>query len=141
MTAVLLPLHVAFGGIWLGCILTEGLFERALLGRGLEQELILVGLHERVDLVVEIPAMVGVLSTGALMFLSAQMGPALIAMVAVGAVALCTNAYCVWIVYERGAAAEEGRWDAFTRLDRLQHRYGAVVLAAVVIALLIGVAV
>jgi hypothetical protein len=140
MTAVLLPLHIAFGGIWLGCVLTEALFERALLGQGHEQELILVGLHERVDLFVEIPAMVGVAITGALMVLSAGVGSLPIAMVAVGVVAFCTNAYCVWLVFRRAAAARADHWDEFARLDHLQHRYGAVVLATVVLALVIGVA-
>jgi hypothetical protein len=29
MTKVLLPLHLALVGLWLGCVLTEALFERA----------------------------------------------------------------------------------------------------------------
>ena len=29
MTNVLLPLHLALVGLWLGCVLTEALFERA----------------------------------------------------------------------------------------------------------------
>jgi hypothetical protein len=139
MTAFLLPLHIAFGGIWLGCVLTETLFERALLGKGHEQELIFVELHERVDLFVEIPAMVGVAITGALMILSAGVGSLPIAVVAVG-VALCANAYCVWLVFRRAAAARADRWDEFARLDHLQHTYGAAVLVAVVLALVIGVA-
>ena len=41
MTNVLLPLHLALVGLWLGCVLTEALFERALLGKGRDKELIL----------------------------------------------------------------------------------------------------
>lgn len=43
MKNTVLLIHVVFIGIWLGCVLTEALFER--LGQGPEQERILVGLH------------------------------------------------------------------------------------------------
>jgi len=56
MTNVLLPLHLALVGLWLGCVLTEALFERALLGKGRDKELILSALHKSVDVFIEIPA-------------------------------------------------------------------------------------
>jgi hypothetical protein len=56
MDSLLLPLHLLFVGLWLGSVLTEALFERALLGQGRPAELILTRLHIRVDLAIEIPA-------------------------------------------------------------------------------------
>lgn len=139
MNSVLLPMHLAFAGIWLGCVLTEALFERALLGKGREQELILVALHKRVDLIVEIPAFVVVCITGAFMFFTADTSSLLIVKMAFGLLAIAVNIYCIWLVFRRATAASAGHWDEFTRLDHLQHKFGAVVLFAIVIALVIGI--
>jgi hypothetical protein len=137
-TGILLPLHLACVGIWLGCVLTEALFERALLGQGRAQELILVTLHKRVDLVVEIPAFVAVLLTGSLMLAAAPASALLSAKIGLGLLAIAANIYCVWLVFRRAQAAESGQWTEFARLDHLQHKFGAVVLLAIVAALILG---
>ena len=49
MKSVLLTCHLLSVGLWLGCVLTEALFERALLGQGPQAELTLAKLHWRVD--------------------------------------------------------------------------------------------
>ncbi|MFV5213058.1 hypothetical protein ACLIIZ_04945 [Azonexus caeni] len=139
MKSVLLPLHLAFVGIWLGCVITEALFERALLGKGRAQELILVALHKRVDLVVEIPAFIVVLVTGAAMLSSVNPNPLLTTKIAFGLLAIATNIYCVWLVFRRAQAAQSDQQAEFTRLDHLQHKFGAVVLLAIVTALAIGI--
>lgn len=139
MKSVLLPLHLAFVGIWLGCVITEALFERALLGKGRAQELILVALHKRVDLVVEIPAFIVVLVTGAAMLSSVNPTPLLATKIAFGLLAIATNIYCVWLVFRRAQAAQSDQQAEFTRLDHLQHKFGAVVLLAIVTALAIGI--
>lgn len=139
MKSYLLPIHLAFVGIWLGCVLTEALFERALLGQGRAQELILVRLHKRVDLIVEIPAFLAVLITGAIMLATTSPGPMLHAKIGFGLIAIAANAYCVWLVFRRAQAAALGDWEGFSRLDHLQHKFGAVVLVAILIALGIGI--
>lgn len=139
MKSVLLPLHLAFVGIWLGCVITEALFERALLGKGRAQELILVVLHKRVDIIVEIPAFVAVLVTGATLLSSANPSPLLSTKIAFGLLAISTNIYCVWLVFLRAQAAQSGQQPEFARLDHLQHKFGAIVLFAIVLALAIGV--
>jgi hypothetical protein len=139
MTTMLLPLHIVAVGVWLGCVLTEALFERALLGKGREQELLLAGLHWRVDLIVEIPAFVVALLTGALMLQSATPSALLHAKIGFGLLAAAANVYCVWLVFRRLAHARAGRWAAFDRVDHLQHKFGAVVLVGIVVALSIGV--
>lgn len=135
MESYLLPVRLTFAGIWLGCILTEVLFERALLGMGREQELVLVDLHKRVDKFVEIPAFVAVLATGILPFTSAAGGIMLMAKAGFGLLAVVANLYCVWLVFHRADAAHAGEWQNFARLDHLQHKSGAVVLLAVVATL------
>lgn len=139
MKSVLLPLHLAFVGIWLGCVVTEAIFERALLGKGRAQELILVALHKRVDLMVEIPAFIAVLLTGGAMLSSVNPSPLLTTKIAFGLVAIAANIYCVWLVFRRAQAAQSDQQSEFTRLDHLQHKFGAVVLLALVAALAIGI--
>jgi uncharacterized membrane protein len=139
MKSVLLLLHLAFVGVWLGCVLTEALFERALLGRGREQELLLAHLHKRVDLVVEIPAFIAVLVTGGLMLQGASPSVGLQVKVAFGLLAIAANAYCVLLVFKRQAHASAGQWESFAQVDHLQHKVGAVVLIAILAALGIGV--
>jgi uncharacterized membrane protein len=137
----LLPLHLVSAGLWLGCVLTEVLFERALLGQGREQERILARLHRRVDLWVELPALLTVLLTGTLMALRMPAaGWLLQAKIALGLLAVATNVYCIRLVLRRDRQAATGDWPAFTATDRLQHRAGAVVLLGLVGALALGLA-
>ncbi len=138
MYSMLLPIHLAFAGIWLGCVLTETLFERALLGKGREQELILVDLHKRVDLIVEIPAFLVVLVTGIMMLPDAGKNGLLLLKIIFGIIAIVTNIYCVLLVFRRAHAAHSGQWETFTHLDHRQHIYGAVVLLAIIASLALG---
>ena len=131
-------IHLAFAGVWLGCVLTETLFERALLGQGRDKERILADLHKRVDLMIEAPAFVIVLITGTLMLKGAAMTPLLLAKVGFGILAVVTNIYCVWLVLRRATVARQGQWEEFERIDHQQHRFGAVVLVSLLIALILG---
>lgn len=138
MPSFLLPLHLVCVGVWLGCVLTEALFERALLGQGRAFELVLVALHKKVDLFIEVPAFVGVLVTGALMLHGAPPSNLLHAKAGLGILAIAANAYCVWLVFRRGAAAQAGDWETFARIDHAQHKWGAVVLICILAALGLG---
>lgn len=134
----LLPLHLLAVGLWLGCVLTEVAFERALLGKGRAQEALLADLHRRVDVVIEVPAFMLVLGTGILMWPNTPGGALLYAKIGFGVLAIAANVYCVWLVLRRAKAAHDGRWDDFARIDRQQHRYGAVVLVAMLVAIVLG---
>jgi len=139
MHSVLLLIHLIFAGLWLGCIVTEALFERALLGKGRDHELLLVDLHKRVDQFVEIPAFLIVLITGILMLPEVSWNVALLFKLGFGSAAVAANIYCAWLVFQRAAAAHAGRWDEFERLDHLQHKFGAIVLFSLLFALAMGV--
>ncbi len=138
MNNLVLLLHIVFIGVWLGCVVTEALFERALLGQGRTQELILVGLHKRVDIFIEIPAFLVVLVTGGLMWANAAPSPALHAKIAFGLLAILANVVCVRLVFRRAKAATAGDWEQFALLDHLQHKFGAVVLIGILGALGLG---
>lgn len=136
--SMLLILHILFIGIWLGCVLTEALFERALLGQGRAQELLLADLHKRVDVWIEIPAFIAVVVTGGMLLLQAAPSAWLHIKIALGLLAVVTNGMCVGLVFARAKAAHAGNWERFDRLDHVQHKLGAVVLLALLGALGVG---
>lgn len=140
MRPLLLPLHLVFASVWLGCILTEALFERALLAEGPVAHLALARLHVRVDNLVELPAILVVLVTGLAMFVQSwPRTPSFYVMASSGVAAIGLNLYCVWLVYQRRSAATNGAWSEFARLDHDQHKAGAAVLVLVLVALIAGV--
>lgn len=137
----LLALHLLFAGLWLGCVLTEALFERAILASGPLNAGLLAQLHKRVDLFVEIPAFAGVLVTGAWMAVSRDSWPALLQVkIAAGLLAVAANVWCVVLVLRREAATRRGNHAAFVRIDHRQHQVGAIVLVAMLTALVLGLA-
>lgn len=136
--ALLLPaVHLAAAGLWLGCVCTEVVFERALASDPLR----LAQLHRRVDAAVELPACLVVLLTGLAMLTLRGRAPWdawLAAKIALGAVALAANAMCARLVWRRATCAQAGDTQGFATADRRQHRWGAVVLAGLVAALALG---
>ncbi|MCW5658462.1 MAG: hypothetical protein KIT60_12220 [Burkholderiaceae bacterium] len=139
MRQLLLSLHVIFAALWVGCILTEALFERALLAQDRAAHLVLANLHVKVDNLVEVPAIVIVLLTGAFMALQGvPRSLSYYSMLSAGAAAAVLNFICVWLVYKRRFAAVSANWQRFAQLDRLQHKAGAGVLALVVAAFVAG---
>jgi hypothetical protein len=138
MSSVLLPVHLTSVGLWLGCVLTEALFERALLGHGRDKELILARLHKQVDLFVEIPAIVLVLLTGVALLTTAPAHSLLHVKIGFALLAIVANAYCVHLVFRREQFASSGQWDEFDAADNAQHKFGAIVLLGILMALTLG---
>lgn len=139
MKSLLIAAHASFATLWLGCILTEALFERALLLEGHDGRLTLAHLHVRVDKIIEIPAICGVFFTGLIMFLQgSHSSPAFHTMLGAGLIAIAANLYCVMLVFQRRDAAVLADWPRFDALDHRQHKVGAVVLVGVLVALVSG---
>lgn len=140
MRSLLLALHLVFAAVWLGCILTEALFERALLAGDQAAHLALARFHVRVDNLIEVPAILAVLASGLALF--SQSWPrtsSFYVMASAGVAAIGLNVFCVWLVYRRRSAASSGAWAEFARLDHIQHKAGAGVLLLVLVALVAGV--
>jgi putative copper export protein len=135
--SLMLLLHLVFAGAWLGCILVEALFEHGS-GGGSDMRLFISKLHWRVDLLIEIPAFAGVLLTGGFLIAEASMTPLLWTKTAFGMIAILFNIACVWLVRVRLGHALSGDAESWQRADDWQHKLGAVVLAALLIALVIG---
>ena len=89
-------IHLTFAALWIGCVLTEALFERALLAGDRASHLLLARLHARVDLLVEIPAFTGVLLTGIILSTQTHSGSiAIKIMMLCGLCAIITNVHTV----------------------------------------------
>ena len=133
-------IHLTCAALWIGCILTEALFERAILAGDRASHLRLAQLHVRVDTLIEIPAFTGVLLTGIMLSFQMHSGStALMTMMLCGLGAIITNLYCVWLVFQRRRAAVSADWARFDRLDHLQHKFGALVLLLALVALVTGI--
>jgi len=139
MATSILFFHVGFACVWLGCVVTEGLFERALLAGDRSAHLVLADLHVRVDKFIEIPARLIVFFAGVwLWFHAASNGVAFYSMLTAGFIAIVANVYCVLLVFKRQGAAHAGDWDEFDRLNHLQHKIGAILLVGILVALVAG---
>ena len=136
--ATLTTLHALMAGGWIACVLTEALFERALLGKGREQELILARLHWKVDKLVEGPLLVGMVLSGGAILHHWPVDNLLATKLAFAGVAIAANIWCIWLVWLRLGHAENDRWEDFARVDHSQHKWGALVLLGLVGAAAIG---
>jgi hypothetical protein len=136
---MILLLHILFAGIWLGCVLTEIFFERALLGKGRDYEVILANLHKMVDLFIELPVLMIVAITGVLQLKYSILGLWQHLMIGAGAIAIIANVYCVYLVLTRAKAANNSDWLEFEKLDHFQHKAGAIVLCGIIIAIICGI--
>ncbi len=135
--SLILVLHLTFAGAWLGCILVEAAFEHGS-GGGSDMRLFISKLHWSVDRLIEIPAFAGVLLTGGFLFMQAAMTPLLWTKAGFGMIAILFNIACVWLVRVRLGHALSGDAQAWERADYWQHKLGAVVLVAMLVALGIG---
>ncbi|QTD44487.1 hypothetical protein [Ottowia testudinis] len=140
MRALIAHFHVISASVWLGCVVTEAMFERALLGRGPEFERTLAALHWRVDLGIELPALLlTVLSGGWLFFLAPHWSAVWWFKFGAGTLAVAANLACIGLVRLRQTKADAGDWAGFARVDAAQHRWGAVVALGLLAALGLGV--
>ncbi len=137
---MLLTLHLLFVGAWLGTVLVEALFERALLGQGPDKELILARLHWKVDKLIELPLLIAVAVSGAKLLRGVPLDGLLRAKLACAALAIFANLYCIWLVRLRLRVAEAGAWDLFAIIDKRQHQIGALVLIGLLAAVGFGLA-
>lgn len=130
-------LHLFCLAAWTGCILVEALYEHSIDTSPAMRRFV-SELHWRTDKFIEIPTFAGVLLTGGAMIHNSAMTPLLWIKVAFGLTAILFNALCVGLVVKRLACARAGDFDTWQRLDHWQHKLGAVVLLALLVALGIG---
>lgn len=132
--------HLLAAGTWLGCVLVEIAFERALAVRG--QWTLLARLHDSVDRWIELPALAVVVVTGWWLlragFAEIDLSGWLQAKIAFGLLAVLANLYCALLVSRRHRLAESNDLDAVKHIDQLQHKVGVLVLVGLLGAIACG---
>lgn len=134
---IILFIHIICVATWLGCILTEAIYEHSA-GDSPDRRHFISVLHWNTDKYIEIPAFLGVLLTGGAMIHQAEMTPLLWIKIAFGLIAILFNALCVGLVVRRLGHARNGNVAGWEAIDRKQHKLGGVVLIALLVALGIG---
>ncbi|MBN3758347.1 hypothetical protein G3N95_35930 [Paraburkholderia sp. Tr-20389] len=137
MKSLVLAAHIVCASAWLGCVLTEAVFEHSIGPEWVNRRFV-ARLHWLTDCWVEVPLIAGVLITGFVLSATSQFTPALAVKIAFGLSAIVLNAVCVVLVKRRLAHADAGEAEGYERVDRWQHRIGAGVLAGIVGALATG---
>lgn len=135
--STLLFLHIVCVSLWAGCILVEAIYEHSIDDSDL-MRVFLSKLHWNTDKYVEIPAFLGVLATGAVMLAHVEITALLLIKVVFGLIAIVFNAVCVGLVIKRLGYAKSGDFVRWQAVDHKQHKFGGVVLIALLIALGIG---
>lgn len=121
--------HALLVGAWIGTLLIEALFERALLGQGRDNELLLARLGWKFAKLAELPLLIAVVASGVKLLQGVPLDGLLRAKLACALLAVFANLYCIWLVKLRLRMAEAGAWDLFAMIDRRQHVVGGIVLA------------
>jgi len=132
----LLLTHLIGVGIWMGCVAVEALLE-ARRGSSDQQHLDMAALHLKIDLLVEVPALVLVVYTGSAMLAGTPLTLLLVAKLVCAFLAVLFNAVCVWIVIKRSLAAKTGIEAVQAESERLD-KLGPLLLPAWLGALAIG---
>lgn len=135
--AVFIFVHFLAVGLWLGCVAVEIVAERVSRSLPPESNFIAM-LHWRIDQFVEIPALLVVLITGAMMLPTASNAGIVSAKIGFGVVAVGLNFVCSFLVYRRYRCQLAGDMPGYHRADVWHERIGICVVLSMLTALSLG---
>ena len=105
---VLAMLHLIMLSMWGGVVATEAVIE-VLPFRRRELHSATIRFHFWIDLLVELPLVLGVIATGvALFFLTDPLTPLHLVKIGLGGAAVAVNLFCIVVVVKRGRRLERG---------------------------------
>ncbi len=129
--------HLVALGLWGGVVLAEGVLE--VHGqRGEAEGAFAARVHHWIDLVCEIPLLLAVLATGAILAWRAPMTTTHLVKIACGLFAVGVNVWCVGVVVRRRRAADAGDAAEVTRGTRLVFLAIKLGVPAAAVALYLG---
>ncbi|MDY7026128.1 MAG: hypothetical protein SVC26_07300 [Pseudomonadota bacterium] len=98
-------------------------------------------MHRQVDLIIELPAFTGVVTTGACLALAeyTQFSWLMWLKVSLGISAIVLNMYCVWQVLRREHFSQHAHWSSFDLANQRQRMAGIMVIALVLLTLLLAI--
>jgi hypothetical protein len=139
MSQLLRSAHFAFAGIWLGCIVTELIVERAFRSSGDDFRVQASQLNWSVSALVEVPAFVGLLVTGAyILAMPHGVGLAFQVMLTAGLLTIFLGVFKVWLIFKRRSAALRSKWSVHEKLGHFQGMLSFLVLLGVLASIIAG---
>jgi len=101
MFDILAMIHLMVLSLWGGVVATEAVVELYPFRRG-ELHTAAIVLHYWIDLLVELPLVLAVITTGsALLYLAETITPLHLVKVGFGGAAVAVNLFCIWVVLRR----------------------------------------
>lgn len=139
MSHGILTLHLTALTFWLGVVGAEFVIERSR-SASRPHGFAVAANHFWIDVLLEIPAVLVVLATGALLLRDAPMTGLLAVKVAAGLIALLSNLACFWPVTRRHRAAARQELAAVIRHSKAIDRISMVAIPAALLAWGLGLA-
>ncbi|MEZ5503620.1 MAG: hypothetical protein R3E50_13525 [Halioglobus sp.] len=135
--SALLFIHLVAIGIWAGCVATETVLELA-------QEKIppdksyLASLHAKIDIAIEIPAILATLITGSLLLKQAHWDGLLIMKVVLGISAVVLNMFAAYLVHKRYRCLQTADLIGYAKYNLLHGRIGIGCILTISGAIVLG---
>lgn len=134
---ILLFIHLIAIGIWAGCVATEVVIEIAQENLP-PSESYLAPLHAKIDLAVEIPAIIVTLLSGGALLIQASWDALLITKVALGLSAVALNTSAAYTVHRRNKCLQTGDALGYARFNLLHKRMGIGCVLSITGAIILG---
>lgn len=134
---MLLAFHVVAIGIWIGCILTEGVME-ASRDNSLAHHKAIANIHTKIDKFIEGPALVAVLITGVILFGQGDQPQMIKIKAAIGLLAIALNAVCIYLIRKRDRLFVAGDDEQAIKAGKLQDAVGGLMILCIITAIVLG---
>jgi putative copper export protein len=136
MTALLF-IHLIAIGIWAGCVATETVLELAQ-DKIPPDKSYLAPLHARIDIAIEIPAILVTLITGSLLLKHAYWDGLLVAKVVLGISAVALNTIAAYLVHKRYRCLQAADQIGYAKYNLLHGRIGIGCILTISGAIFLG---
>ena len=134
---MILTLHIMAIGIWVGCILTEGVME-ASREKDLQHHKSISSMHTKIDLFVEGPALIVLFVTGLIMFTQGDQPNIIRVKAIIGMVAIALNCVCFYLIAKRDRLFAAGDDEQAIKMAKVQDAVGGLMILCIIAALTIG---
>lgn len=135
--SALLFVHLIAIGIWAGCVATETVLELAQEKIPPDQSY-LAPLHAKIDIAIEIPAILATLITGSLLLKHAHWDGLLIMKVVLGISAVVLNAIAAFLVHKRYRCLQIADHIGYAKYNRLHGQIGIGCILSISGAIILG---
>lgn len=133
-----LLIHQLAVGAWIGCVLTESVFEITIGRKGKAEQVVLSQLHSRIDVFVEIPLMLAVVVSGLGLLVSVDYSNSLAVKLVFAALALITNFWCYLIIRRRSQEISQNNWQGFEGFNLKLRCIGSLIPLGIIPAVIIA---